>query len=114
DVAAALAPDFQFHPWDFDVYLPMAIRAQDPSWKRSNHPGLIAMASLRPGVTLERARADMRTIMDRLALAYPESNKDETAVITTFAERFTGPVHSELLMLLGAVGFVLLMACANV
>jgi putative ABC transport system permease protein len=114
EVAGVLSPDFQFHPHDFDIYLPVSIQSRQPSWGRDNHPGLIAIASLRPGVSLERARADMRTIMDRLSRAYPDTNKDETAEITTFAERFTGGVRRELLMLLGAVGFVLLMACANV
>jgi putative ABC transport system permease protein len=114
EVAGVLAPEFTFHPWDFDVYLPIAIGALDPSWTRSNHPGLVALASLRPGISLARARADMRTIMDRLARTYPQSNRDESAVLTPFAERLTGPVRRELLMLLAAVGFVLLMACANV
>jgi putative ABC transport system permease protein len=114
-VAGVLAPDFRFEPWDFDVLLPIGPRAGESSYtSRANHPGLAVMASLRPGVSLERARADMNTIMDRLGRAYPESNRNESAVVNLLSDQLVGPVRSLLLMLFGAVGFVLLMACANV
>ena len=114
-VAGVLRPEFQFQPYEFDVYLPIGLRSREPGFtNRGNHPGLIALAALQPDTTLARARADMRTIMDRLARAYPESDRNEGAVLTPIAERLIGHFRAELLMLLGAVAFVLLIACANV
>ena len=112
-VVGVLAPDFQFKPWE--LYLPIGRRSKEPSFaNRANHPGLIVLAAMKPGLTLERVRADMKTIMDRLAQAFPESNRNETAKVVPMAERLLGGVRTELLMLLGAVAFVLLIACANV
>jgi|HubBroStandDraft_1064217.scaffolds.fasta_scaffold02173_4 putative ABC transport system permease protein len=114
-VAGVLGPEFQFQPFEFDVYMPIGLRSREPGFTdRGNHPGLIAMAALQPDTTLARARADMRTIMDRLARAYPESDRNEGAILVPIAERLIGHFRAELLMLLGAVAFVLLMACANV
>ena len=114
-VAGVLGPEFQFQPFEFDVYLPIGPRSREPGFaNRGNHPGLIAIAALDPGTTLARARADMHTIMDRLARAYPDSNRNESAVLVPIAERLIGHFRAELLMLLGAVAFVLLIACANV
>jgi predicted permease len=113
-VLGVLDADFQFRPWEFTMYLPIGPRSADPSWNRSNHPGLMALASLRPEISLERARADMNAIMDRLARDYPESNRNEKATVTPLMEQLVGNVRTELLLLLGAVGFVLLMASTNV
>ena len=114
-VVGVLDPDFRFEPFNFDVYLPIGPRAASPEFvNRGNHPGLIALAALAPGISLARARADMHAIMDRLSRAYPESNKNEAAVLTPISERLIGHFRAELFILLGAVGFVLLIACANV
>src|SRR5262249_44775961 len=66
------------------------------------------------GVSLAQTRAEMDTIMARLSQAYPASNGNEKALVVPIAERLLGGVRTELLMLLGAVMFVLLIACANV
>jgi len=81
---------------------------------RANHPGLMAVARLRSGVPLERARADMDTIMSRLAHAYPASNRGETVKLELLPEVLLGAIRPELLMLFGAAALVLLLACANV
>jgi putative ABC transport system permease protein len=112
-VIGVLAPDYQFKPWD--LYLPIGLRSKESGFaNRANHPGLLVLAAMRPGVSLERVRADMKTIMDRLAQAFPESNRNETAKVVPMAERMLGGVRTDLLMLLGVVAFVLLIACANV
>ncbi|HEY1341324.1 MAG TPA: ABC transporter permease [Bryobacteraceae bacterium] len=114
-VVGVLPAEFRFEPFECDVFLPIAHRTTDPSWvDRANHPGIMALASLRPGISIERARSDMNAIMDRLGRAYPESNRNETVILTPMAEQLVGWVRSELLMLAGAVAFVLLIACANV
>jgi len=71
-------------------------------------------ARLKPGVPVERARAELTGIMDRLAQQYPDSSAKLGVQVAPLRERVVGSVHSMLLALLGAVSFVLLIACANV
>ena len=115
-VAGVLAPEFRLPQIEADIYLPIGrmMSGSESFTDRANHPGLIAVARLRPGVTLDRARADMNTIMSRLALAYPNSNRHETVKLALLPDVLLGPIRPELLMLLGAAALVLLLACANV
>jgi len=69
---------------------------------------------LKPGVSLDAARAELHVIAKRLEAQYPESNKGRDARVTPLSEIVAGKVRSPLLILLGAVGLVLLIACANV
>jgi predicted permease len=71
------------------------------------------IARLKPGMTLERARSDMNTIAVRLQHDHPESNLRIGAVVNPIREEYTGSVETGLWVLLAAVGFVLLIACAN-
>ena len=80
---------------------------------RSEHHFLV-VGKLKPGVTVEQAQAEMNTISRRLEEAYPEDDKGWGAVINPLREETVGSVRPALLMMLGAVGFVLLIACANV
>ncbi|HEX6536984.1 MAG TPA: ABC transporter permease [Gemmatimonadaceae bacterium] len=75
---------------------------------------LTVVARLRPGVTLERADADMRAISRRLEQRYPESDTHASATVVPLREWIVGNLRTPLLVLLGAVGFVLLIVCANV
>ncbi len=66
-------------------------------------------------MTLAQARAELATIAGRLARDYPDTNKDITPTVMTFNDRYNGgPIKLVFLSLMGAVGFVLLIACANV
>src|SRR3984957_17969981 len=69
-------------------------------------------ARLKPGVALQQARAEMATITTRLERQYPGTNRD--VLVTPLKENVVGKIETPLLVLLGAVGFVLLIACANV
>ena len=71
-------------------------------------------ARLNDGVTLQQARAEMRSIARRLELAYPKTNGQKGACVTPLEETVVGKVRPALLALLGAVGFLLLIACSNV
>ncbi len=72
------------------------------------------IARMKPGVTFEQMRAEMNTINHNLSAAYPQENGSTQLLITPLRERILGNVRPVLLMLFGAVGFVLLIACANV
>ncbi|HEY2109107.1 MAG TPA: ABC transporter permease [Candidatus Acidoferrales bacterium] len=80
---------------------------------RNNHNYLV-IARLKRGVGLQQAQAEMNTISARLEQAYPEDDKGWGATIVPLREDLVGDVRPALLMLLGAVAFVLLIACANV
>jgi predicted lysophospholipase L1 biosynthesis ABC-type transport system permease subunit len=87
----------------------------ESSWqKRDYHPGLFGLARLKPGVTLEKARADLGAIAVRLEQQYPESNKTRRVQIDRLLDNKVGNVRRALWILLGAVTFVLVIACANV
>lgn len=95
-----------------DVWLPIGplVRSFPP---RGAHPGLNAIGRLKPGVTFDEASADLDTIATRLAEQYPESNKITRAAPALYFEQVVQNIRPTLLMLIAAVGFVLLIACAN-
>ena len=97
-----------------DVYVP--IGSENASWitKRDFHPGIRAAGRMKAGVTVDQANADMGEIAFNLARAYPDTNKESTVVLTPLRQRMVQGIQSTLLVLLAAVGFVLLIACANV
>lgn len=75
---------------------------------------LSVVARLRPGVSIDQARAEMKTIAARMAVDYPETKKGEGASVVSLKNDLVGDLRPMILMLLGAVGLVLLIACANV
>ncbi|HKT10264.1 MAG TPA: ABC transporter permease [Terriglobia bacterium] len=97
------------------LYFPIGVEANIPSMtSRANHPGINVIAKLRRDVPLKAARAQMDAVMDRLGREYPKSDRNEKAVLTPLVEQFVSGVRLQLLMLLGAVGLVLVLACANI
>jgi len=80
---------------------------------RGNHNYLV-IARLRPGVQVQQAKAELGAISTRLAQQYPEDDKGWGATLIPLSEQLVGDVRTALLVLLGAVAFVLLIACANV
>jgi putative ABC transport system permease protein len=101
-------------PQDTEVWLSMMRRSNNAVWmQRFIHPMIYVWGKLKPGVTLEQARAEMKGIAARLEQAYPETNKQVYAVVTPLLENLVGKYRTNLGLLLGAVGLVLLIACAN-
>ena len=99
---------------DADVYTPLG--QSDPLIlnDRAAHTGIYALARLAPGVTLAQAQADISTIQNGLDHLYPDANRDLGIYIEPLKQFVVGDAGKMLLLLSGAVGLVLLIACANV
>jgi putative ABC transport system permease protein len=94
------------------LWVPLALTPKEAA-VRGDH-NLLSIARLKPGVTLEQAQAEMNTISQRLEQSYPEDDKGWGASVKSMRDETVGDVRPALLMMLGAVAFVLLIACANV
>jgi putative ABC transport system permease protein len=97
-----------------DVVIAMGPWAAKLPDDRSWHPGIFAIARLKSNVTLEGARAEMSTIAHRLYEKYPNDNIALDAVVNPMHEQLVSQARPALLTLLGAVIFVLLIACGNI
>ncbi len=97
-----------------DVYIPIG-QWNDTTF-RDRHIGMgtNSIGRLKSGVTIEQARSDMDMVAQNLAAAYPDSNKGSGITLVPLKTDVVGNVRGVLLVLLGAVSFVLLIACANV
>jgi putative ABC transport system permease protein len=100
-------------PFEADVLRPIGPWERDIG-DRSNHPGLLVLGRLRRDVPMSQARTEMETIAAALRSQYPESNNGNSVKLQPFHERTVGNLRLTLLVLFGAVGCVLLIACANV
>jgi predicted permease len=97
-----------------EVYVPIGQWSNPLLMNRAAGLGIGAIGRLKPGVSIEQARADMERVTQNLAAAYPNADKGIGAVVIPFRKWELGYVQSFLLVLFGAVGFVLLIACVNV
>src|SRR6267143_5693473 len=113
-VIGVMPQGFQY-PSRVDMWVPVGQLSGDPNWQqRGNHPGLYGVARLKPGATMAQAQADMDNIAANLEKQYPDSNAGDSVRIRPVLEVYVGDVRSTLWVLFGAVGFVLLIACANI
>src|SRR5215831_14419253 len=94
------------------LWVPVAFRQEEAS-QRGNH-FLEVIGRLKSGITLKQAQAEMDTIAARLEQQYPTYNIRRGAAVVPLHEQVVGDIKPALLVLLGAVGFVLFIACANV
>jgi putative ABC transport system permease protein len=94
-----------------DIWVPLAF---DPQRLQRNAHMLRVIARLAPGVALAQAQAELDVIAANMARLYPDQDKDRGITAVSLAERATATVRAPLEALLGAVGLVLLIACANV
>ena len=97
-----------------DVFYPIG-QWDEPSFRiRGYGFGALGLAKMKPGVTLKEVRADLDHISKNLAAAYPKEDVELGFTAMSFRDYSVGDMQSTLLLLFGAVGFVLLIACANV
>ena len=113
-IIGVLPAGFQLLQQSPDVMLALEPWARTLPDDRSWHPGIQPIARLKPGVTLEQARAELATIGKRLEQQYPEYDTNVLTLVNPMQAQLVQNIRPALLMILGAVGFVLLIACTNV
>jgi putative ABC transport system permease protein len=101
-------------PAGAEFWTPLIFRPRDVAPNARGAQWISAMARLRPDTDLQRSSAALQTVAARLAVEYPNINGGTTAVAVPLHQRMVRNVRQTLLVLLGAVGFVLLIACVNV
>jgi len=110
-VVGVMGPDAQLPEWS-KVWIPNAWTAEERALR--NEHNMTVIARLKPGVDLKRAQAEMNVISERLARQYPADDADWGAAVIPLSDEIVGDVRPLLVVLLAAVAFVLLIACANV
>lgn len=113
-VIGVMGADYAF-PAEAELWVPIGPQFNNVGWQeRGNHPGAYGIARLRSGVTIEQAQEEMNAIAERLEHQYPDSNTGIRVNVRPLLDTFVRDIRPLLWALLGAVGFVLLIACANV
>lgn len=111
-VAGVMPPAFQFNRRLFELWAPLTFTAEHLG--RRDWPAFMVFGRLKPGVTRQQADTEMDTLSGALRQEFPETHKDWRAVLASLQEEVAAESRTTLLLLLGAVGFVLLIACMNV
>ena len=106
-----IVPEGVLIPGDSEIWVPLRFQPEELNERQSFY--LDVIARLKPGVTMSQAQAEMEIIAARLGKLYPQTNESFSAGIISLHEKTVGTVGNLLLLLLGAAGFVLLIACAN-
>ncbi len=112
-VVGILPASFKFYS-PVDLFVPIGVQDDVSLQVRDFHPGLRVIARLRQGATLAEARDEMQGIAAALEQQYPASNTHQGVAMVTMHDDLVHDIKPVLLLLLGAVGLVLLIACANV
>ncbi|HKE55671.1 MAG TPA: ABC transporter permease, partial [Pyrinomonadaceae bacterium] len=112
-VIGVMPKDFLF-PTRVEMWVPVGQVSGSDYQSRGNHPGLYGVARLKPAVTLSQADADMDLIAVNLEKAYPGSNAGNRVKLQPLMEVLVSDVRRALWVIFAAVGFVLLIACANI
>ncbi len=110
-VVGVMPPGFSFLDKSVDVWLPIGFTAQS---RIPRGRSLTVVGRLKPGITVERAQVDMTQVSLNLTQMFPDFNTGWTSRVVGLRQQLTGDVRPALLVLAGAVAFVLLIACANV
>ena len=109
-IVGVMPPGFDY-PDRAELWVPWAL---DAAAERRDNRYVTVVGRLKPGATVQQAQSELDAINQRLAQAYVETNSGWSVRVTELRENLVGSMRSALLILLGAVAFVLLIACANV
>ncbi|HEY7816641.1 MAG TPA: ADOP family duplicated permease, partial [Vicinamibacteria bacterium] len=109
-----IAPEGFDFPFKSDLYRSLYVSPRFPDLEHRTARNVIAIGRLRDGVSHGEARSALRVLGDRLAAQHPGSNRGVSLEVTPLAEVYVSGVRPYVLLLLGGVGLVLLVACANV
>jgi putative ABC transport system permease protein len=110
-VVGVMRPDFRYPSRETQLWMPLTVPPEE--YLQRNSGSYSTIARLKPGVTLEQAGADMRSVSSNLARQYPEYNRSTEAGLAPLLDEMVGGVRRPLFILLGAVGAMLLIGCAN-
>jgi putative ABC transport system permease protein len=110
-IVGVMPPGFSILDKNVDIWVPIGFSAEA---RTPQGRWTMVIARLKDGVTFEQAQDDMTRVASRLTAMFPNFDTGWTARVVPLKEQLTGDVRPALLVLLGAVGFVLLIACANV
>src|SRR5262245_24967095 len=111
-IIGVMPAGFQFIKDFIDLWVPMGLSQQELADRSSHY--LLVVGKTIPGVSLEQANSDIQTIQRRIASDYPNEAREISAYVLPLRKELAGDVDRPLIILLAAVGFVLLIACANV
>ena len=116
-IVGVIPPDFDLSLGSFsasEIYVPVVQWSNELLFSRGAGLGFHGIGRLKPGTTINQARADFAGVTRNLAAAYPEVDQGIGAALIPFKQSLVGGVKPFLLVLFCAVGFVLLIACANI
>ena len=113
-VVGVLPPSFDFASVfapgsHFDLYFPFPLSPETNRWGNT----MAMIGRLKPGVSVERARAEIRTLAPQMTAEHPERNSFQGAAVRPLAEQVSGRIRLAVWVLAGAVGMVMLIVCAN-
>ena len=111
-IVGVMPPGFALPTWSGDLIAPLGLDEQTAQLRAVRF--LTLVGRLKPGVSLPRVNAELATIASRIAAAHPETNAGVGVTVLPVTQAVVGDVRPALLVLFGAVAFVLLIACANV
>jgi predicted permease len=114
NIIGVMPPGFRFATfWNSKAEIARPLDLTPRATERSGN-SLRIFARLKDGVSMDQAQAEINTICQRLAQAYPKTNTGRTAEVVKLHQKTVGDIRQALIVLIGAVAFVLLIACANV
>jgi len=113
-IVGVMPATFTFPSTRYELWVPFAFRGNTPQWLNRSAHFLRVVGRLKPSVTADAAGAEIAAIARALEQQYPDTNQNIGGTVTSLSESIVGDVRRALLVLLGAVAFVLLIACTNV
>ena len=113
-VVGVMPAGFRFPDMDNELWMPLGSSYRASAFSDRGRHNFMVVARLLPGASLPRANQEIRAIAARMEHDYPDTNAKVGAFVAPLREHFAGEHRSELLVLGCAVGFVLLIACANI